>query len=1026
MCPSPESASTSGSDPVEETIEATMPMAPERLKARSKQVADKAAVSEDTGLDDGAPCAGDSGAEARPIYVVGIGASAGGLEALRQFFAEMRADSDMAFVVIQHLAPNHKSLMAELLSRSTQMPVKQAEQGEMPQPNHVYLIPPGYNLTLENGELHLVASPGGTTLNLPIDIFFRSLAADQGERAVAIILSGTGSDGARGIRAVKEAGGMIMVQAEASAKFAGMPASAIATGAADFILPVEEMPKQLVSFAQHPIAMRQAGQLAQLPEIASDLERVCLRLKQVTGMDFSQYKHATLVRRIERRINVAQVRNISQYLQYLNQSTNEVKALGQDLLIGVTKFFRDSDSFSALAEYLRRAFERAPDGDCLRIWSAACSTGEEAYTLAILCEEIRANHFPRREFKVFATDVDKSALEIAGAGVYPRSVVADLPPEFLQRYFQSEGTENFRVHRPLRDRLIFARQDLLTDPPFTKIDLVVCRNILIYLRQEAQKKLLGLFHFSLKSDGLLFLGSSETLGDLNYAFDALDSKHRIYRKRAGVSLRMADALQHLDDNSRWVGIADSPEPSRGGRSSANGTADAIQRHLLQQFAPATVVINPQFQILYTMGPVNRYFRFPGGPVVLDVLKMVPRDLSLAINTAANQAQRSEGHTEFRSVNFVHNDGETETLRVRAETFTPNSSEGPLILVTIVPDTSVPKSAVAGEDFDRDRELLNRIADLERELQVTRDSLQASVEQQETANEELQAANEELLASNEELQSTNEELESVNEELYTVNAEYQGKINELTEITDDLENFARSTDIGTIFFDSAMRIRRFTPVFGKLTDLTESDCHRNLATFAHPVLRAILTAAPRVIENPRYEHEETLNLGDKGTYLLKVTPYRVDDGKIEGLVASLVDVSRISDAEAEMKAILQAVDVGICVTDEKGCFVEVNAAYMRIYQYRREELIGKHFSMVVPEPYREEAQRLHDRFIADGHEIGKVWQVVDKHGQLHDVVVHAKLLERSNGERRKITVVTDLAELKRMQMDAKPSGDVAKD
>lgn len=958
----------------------------------------------------------------KPAYMVGIGASAGGLEALRSFFSAMPPDSGLAFVVIQHLAPNHKSLMAELLARATDMPVARAEEGVRPLPNHVYLIPPGFNLTLKGVGLHLERGPGGGTLNLPIDIFFRSLAKELGDRAVAIVLSGTGSDGARGIRAVKEAGGMIMVQAEASAKFAGMPASAIATGAADFILPVEEMPAQLVNFARHPYATRQAGELAQLPEFSGDLERICGRVKQATGIDFTQYKHATLARRIERRINITQVQDIREYIQFLSRSAQEADALGKDLLIGVTKFFRDPESFEVLSKHLDFLFAELPPGGCLRLWSAACSTGEEAYTLAMLCEEIRVRGYPRAEFKVFATDVDKTALEIAGAGIYPRSVVADLPPELLKRYFLPDGSENFRVQRHLRDRLIFARQDLLSDPPFTKIDLVACRNLLIYLQPEAQRKLLALFHFSLVAGGLLFLGGSESLGDLGYAFDAVDGKHRIHRKKRGVSLRMSDALPRFEERGRWtegreaLGGGSAP----GARPSA--VAEAIQRYLLRTFAPATVVVNGRFELLYTIGPVSPYFRLPEGPMQLDVLKMVPRDLSLALSTAGMQALRGQDAVEFRAVNFIHADGRSEPLRVRAEAFDTQTDEGRVILLTFLPDTRSPAAgaeaeAERGEDFQRDRELLNRITELERELATTRESLQASVEQQETANEELQAANEELLASNEELQSTNEELESVNEELYTVNAEFQGKILELTEITDDLENFASSTDIGTVFFDRFMRIRRFTPVFGRLTELNESDVGRSLSTFAHPVLRSILAAAPGVLGQKHREHEETVDLGERGTFLLRVIPYRVEDDQIEGLVASLVDVSRLTDAEEELKAIVQTVSAGICVTDDSGCFLEVNEAYLRIYGYSREELIGQPFTLVVPEDFRGAAQRMHDSFMETGEEIPAVWTVVDKAGKRHRVAVQARLLRRSDGSRRKITVVTDLADLERLREQA---------
>lgn len=952
-------------------------------------------------------------------FVVGIGASAGGLEALRSFFAAMPEDSGLAFVVIQHLAPDHKSLMVELLARATRIPVSRAEEGTPLEPNHIYLIPPRFNLLVEGGTLHLTPHPGGKSLNLPIDLFFRSLAQDCGDKAVAVILSGTGSDGARGIRAVKEAGGMIMVQAEASAKFAGMPSSAIATGAADFILPVEEMPAELLKFIRHPFSSIRHGEAVPLPENSTHRERVCQRLREVTGIDFSHYKHATFARRIERRMNILQVQDIQEYLHCLTQSGREAEALGKDLLIGVTKFFRDTESFEALSQHLRPLFRKLQAGGTLRLWSAACSTGEEAYTLAMICEEIRSQEFPRTDFKVFATDVDKTALEIAGAGIYPRSVVADIPADLLERYFQSDGKENFRISRSLRDRLIFARQDLLADPPFTKINALTCRNLLIYLRPESQRKLLSLFHFALNPGGLLFLGSSETLGDMAYAFEGVDSRHRIHRKKGDVGLKLGDTIPHVEEAiTTWTGFGDEARPMTRGRRSAPAGLDTIQQHLLQRFAPATLVMTRQHQLLYTLGPVNRFFTLPSGPVALDVLKMVPRDLGLAISTASSQALREGKSIEFRAIRFQSAAGETESLRLEAEAFDSRSDHGNVLLITLHTEAAASEGlpSDSGEEFNRDHSLLDRIQSLEQELQSTRENLQASIEQQETANEELQAANEELLAANEELQSTNEELESVNEELYTVNAEYQGKIQELIELNDDMSNFARSTDIGTLFIDADFRIRRFTPMFASLTGLEDADVGRSLSTFGHPLLHLLQQTGPRLIRRSSGVHEEVVDLADKGTFLLRVIPYRVENNEIEGLVASLVDISRIYDAEEELKTTLQTVDVGICVTDESGRFTQVNQAYCRIYGYQPEELIGRPFTLVVPKEHQEYAMKLHNAFLETGEELPGIWSVVDRAGDIRRVAVRASLLRRRDGSRRKITVVTDIRDLQALQTE----------
>lgn len=936
-----------------------------------------------------------------PSYVVGIGASAGGLEALRTFFSVMQPDSGMSFVVIQHLAPDYKSLMAELLARLTQMPVLRAEEGLVVEPNCVYLIPPRFNLTIADGRLRLSAPPGGRALNLPIDIFFRSLATDCGDRGVAIILSGTGSDGARGIRAVKEAGGMVMVQAEASAKFAGMPSSAIATGTADFVLPVEQMPKQLVNFARHPFAARPLPADAHIPEDSTYLDRICLRLKEVTGIDFRNYKYATLARRIERRMNIAQLQDLAEYNQFLQQSNTEADALGKDLLISVTKFFRDPEAIQGVAAQLEGLFDAASARRSLRIWCAGCATGEEAYTLAMLCESIRLRKYPLVDVKVFATDVDRAALEIASAGVYPRSVVADVPIELIDRFFIAEGNDEYRVSRALRDRLIFARQDLMADPPFTKIDLASCRNLLIYLNPTAQRRLLSLLHFALVPGGVLFLGGSESLGDLSESFETIESRHRIFRKVGGNNLQLVEAIPGMLASASLT----SEERSRSAtRSSQNALAEAVQQRLLEKLAPATLVTTSRFALLYSLGPVASYIQLPSGPARLDLLKMVPRDLALALSTAGAQALRENQQVEYRSIRFVSPQGNAELIRIEAEPFTSRAADGTLLIFTIAPDAS--QDVPAAETFDFDKQLHARATELERELQATRENLQAAVEQQETANEELQAANEELLAANEELQSTNEELESVNEELYTVNAEYQTKIQELTEANDDIENFTRSTDIGTIFLDTSLRIRRFTPAFARVTGLVPTDCGRQTGAFAHPVLQAVTSAADAVVTN-RAVHEQVVNLEPSGEYLLRLQPYRQDHSGMEGLVAALVDITRIRDAERELEAILQTVDVGICVTDETGRFVQVNDAYCRIYGYPREELIGRSFVIVVPPEMRRAAQTMHDDFIKGARELPAEWDVLDRNGNIKRISVRASLLRKNDGRRMKITVVTEL-------------------
>lgn len=939
-------------------------------------------------------------------FLVGIGASAGGLEALRTFFSAMPADSDLSFVVVQHLAPDFKSLMAELLARLTPMPVLRAEEGMQVQPNHIYLIPPRYNLSITDGILHLSSPPADGTLNLPIDIFFRSLAQSYGERAIAIILSGTGSDGARGIRAIKESGGMVMVQAEASAKFAGMPASAIATGTADFVLPVEEMPDQLVNFLKHPFAMSN-GHAPHIAEDSGQLARVAQRLRDVSGIDFAHYKPATFVRRIERRMNISHLRDIEEYIAFLNENRTEAETLGKDLLISVTKFFRDPEAFAELEKEIERLFERAGPDKTVRVWSAGCATGEEAYSLAMLCDKIREEKFPSTDLKIFATDVDRRALEIAGNGVYPASIVADLPPEMFSRYFIPEGRDHFRVVRSLRDRLIFARQDLMADPPFTRLDLVSCRNLLIYLQPPAQHRALSLLHFSLLSEGTLLLGGSETVGSLAYAFKPVSNRYRIYRKNPGVVLRMADAVSTTGDSLAWSSVRAEAGGLRAKSPKRYELSDAVRQRLLDRFVPATVVVSPQFHVLFSMGPVSDYLSLPSGPARFELLKMVPRDLALAISTASAQASRENRAIEFRSVRFARKpDDPTLMVRVSVEPFQSFSKEGEVLIIVIQPEANGNGLDPASEDFDFDQQLLDRNTVLERELQSTRENLQSSIEQQETVNEELQAANEELLASNEELQSTNEELESVNEELYTVNAEFQEKIQELTRLADDMENFAESSRIGAIFFDREMRIRRFTSVFGAVTGLEDPDVGRHIDTFAHPMLSRVRSAAPEVLETGR-PSEIVIEAGDGKEYLLRIQPYVQEKSELQGVVATLINVDRLRDFERKLYAILDTVDVGICVTDERGRFDQVNRAYSVIYGYEPHELIGRHFTMVVPPEMRDVASKMHDDFMESGEEIPAEWDVVGRNGRAIRVSVRASLLKNADGQRYKITVVTDL-------------------
>ena len=556
---------------------------------------------------------------AAPSFVVGLGASAGGLEALESFFDAMPSDSGMAFVVIQHLSPTHKSMMSELLSRHTPMPVCQAEDGATAEPNHVYLIPPKKCLTIFKGKLLLTEWDSKDGPNLPVDAFFASLARDCGERAVGIALSGTGSDGTRGIRSIKEAGGLVMIQDEHSAKFSGMPHSAIATGLADYILPAQEMPPALLKFIRHPLFTKRNG--SELHLAVNFVEKIEEFVRARTGVDFSRYKQSTVVRRLERRIGISQVQNTEQYLEYLRQTPQEVTAFFNDLLISVTRFFRDRESFDRLREEVIPALFASAKDRTVRVWVPGCATGEEAYSIAILMQEHVHTLHKRFEVKIFATDVNKETILFAGAGLYPGSITADVSPDLLARYFvQTEG--GYQISRNIRDQVVFARHDLLKDPPFTRMNLVSCRNLLIYLQTPEQREVLSLLHFALCPAGYLFLGSSESVGEQHDTLEPINAKARIFQKRAGTSLArppLANITTPFPPARETLSAH--PSVSDGGKQEK--LYEAINAKLLADFVPTCFAVNDKSEVLYSFGETKAFLALPTGRANLNLLKLVP-------------------------------------------------------------------------------------------------------------------------------------------------------------------------------------------------------------------------------------------------------------------------------------------------------------------------------------------------------------------------------------------------------------------
>ena len=865
-----------------------------------------------------------------PSLYIGVGASAGGLEALDAFFQAMPPDTSFGFVVIQHLSPDYKSLMVELLSKKTQMPVLRAEEGMTVEAGSVYLIPPKKNITIFHGKLLLSEQVYSQGPNLPIDVFLQSLAEDQGEKSVGIILSGTGSDGVRGIRAIKEAGGVVFAQSQGSAKFDGMPNSAISTGLVDFVLEPEEMPQQLVNFAEHPYVLKPSD-AKQLFEHDDGLGSILAILRDKHKVDFTHYKMSTINRRIERRMSLQQVEHLDEYVRVLQQQPSEISALFKELLIGVTNFFRDPEAFEALEEFLLDLCTKTTKRE-MRLWAPGCSTGEEAYSLAILCMELLEKIDKPVDFKIFATDIDHDALVHAGNGMYPESISADLSAYYLSKYFVRREN-GFQVSRSLREMVVFAHHNLIQDPPFTNIELIACRNLLIYLQPVLQNKVLNYFNFSLNPGGLLFLGSSETVGEYVDYFELVHSKWKIYRATGKPRMAPQHAEFSASNHDFQRGMR-MPQP----RFPVRGQADddrVLERYvsvLSEYYVPVSIVVNEELEIKRVLGNTSKYLSIPSGKMENHLLQMAHEDLSIPLATGIQKALKQKAPIRYSNVR-VSAGGETELVQLRFMPLPAQKHQEALLAIFIEPVQSKPQAVHEEIHYDLDHEAQERIQDLEQELQFTKENLQATIEELETSNEELQATNEELLSSNEELQSTNEELQSVNEELHTVNAEYQNKIFELTELTNDINNLLDSSQVGFLLLDDNLEIRKYSSIVRSLISITEFDVGKNIFSLNHQIeninLREVLQKALR----QRTFQELEVTTADGNAFLMRILPYRISQEQFAGLVVTFVNIRRIKDVEEALQeshaftqSVLNSMPFNVAVLDSQGTITYVNQAW----------------------------------------------------------------------------------------------------
>ncbi len=841
-------------------------------------------------------------------HIVGIGASAGGLNALEQFFDNMPADTGMAFIIIQHLSPDFKSLMDDLLSRHTAMPIHRVTNGIELQPDSIYLIPPKTHMTISQEKLYLTEKTVSQHLELPIDIFFNSLAEDARERAIGVILSGTGSDGSRGIVSIRNNGGMVVVQSPESAQFDGMPRNAIATNVCDFILAADRIPRILVEYAVSPSFVRSklTNNELEVYEDEGEYAGVFALLRRSYNLDFSKYKGSTVGRRIRRRMEFRQIPEVSDYAAIVSGDREELELLYKDLLIGVTEFFRDTQAFNFLEqEVVPKIFASLQSGEDLRIWSAACATGEEAYSLAILLAEKAEEIGFMGKITIFATDVHKTSLDFASQGLYDRAKLTNVRPERMERFFKKEGGDLFRVTGELRKLVVFAPHNLLNDPPFTRLDLVCCRNLLIYFQHEAQEKSISLFHFALKKEGILFLGSSEGLGSFAGEFEVVASQHKLFRKIRDLKLALNIDINRLERSQSAMPVTVfQPGSSRAVTIDRQVLADYDK--LLKANMPPGVLIDENRHILHFFGNVSEYLKMPEGRMQSNLLAMAEDSLLVALSTSLQRAEKSRQNNITKNVRVRHggdeqlvdltvvplHDEKSHTTHFHVYFERVRNVDHPL-LTEVVETTET-------ANFDADHHFRQYVADLEAELQSTRENLQTTVEELQTSNEELQATNEELLASNEELQSTNEELHSVNEELYSVNAEFERKNFDLKLLNTDHENLLASIDIGTVFLDRDLRIRKFNPAIASFFKLLPQDIGRPIDHIAYHLSRQdeMLANIRSVLANGIAIEKEEQTRGN--TWLLnRIMPFRTETGQVEGTVITFTDITTIKEAEQKV-------------------------------------------------------------------------------------------------------------------------------
>ncbi len=883
--------------------------------------------------------------------VVGMGASAGGLEALEKFFTHMPPDSGMTFVIVLHLDPTHESIVDSLLKKVTKMQVYQVEDGMKVQPNCVYVIPQKKDMIIMNGNLQLLESELRRGLRRPIDFFFRSLAEDQKERAICIVLSGTGTEGTLGLKAIKGEGGLVIVQSLESAKYDGMPRSAIATDLADYILPPEIMPEQMLKYVKQFHYKLKRPVPVVIKKISNLRQKIFFMIRNQTGRDFSLYKQTVITRRIDRQMTVHQIKNLSDYVSYLQDNPMEVEKLSKELLIGATSFFRDKEAYEIMQKkVLPLLLKNKPHNQIFRVWVPACSTGEEAYSLAMLLWEYMDE--VKRNFKVqvFSTDLDSSAIDTARAGVYPDSISVDVSAERLHRFFSREDNV-YRINKEIRDMLIFAPQDMTKDPPFSKLDLISCRNLLIYLGPELQKKLMHLFHYSLRPNGILFLGSSETIGEMTDFFSPFDRKWKIYNHKKDISA--PKVIMDFPTVSLTGGEANTRKPVETTEFRKVDIGELTEKILLESYTPAAVIINQKGDILYIHGRTGKYLEPAQGKASMNIMEMAREDLRTEIGSGIRQAVTEKKSAVFRDI-LVKTNGDTQLIHLVVKPITKPEPLNGLLLVAFEEIASSKQSEVVKKTGRFSIRMKQRVADLESELKTTKEHLQTTIEELETSNEELQSSNEELLSTNEEVETSSEELQSANEELETVNAELQRKIDELSGVNDDINNLLASTEIAVIFLDNDLRIERYTPAATRLMKFIEADIGRSIGDIrSNLVDHDLVYEIQEVLKTLGSLEKEVQDLNGC-FYLMRILPYRTRNNVIDGVTVTFVDITERKLTEKELQIVKEqkriqeeaenvasTVREPLLVLDDSLKVISANRSFYKNFQVMPDETIGRY-------------------------------------------------------------------------------------